>query len=310
MSYQLPVLNDFSFEKVINEDPLTHSLILLGTFPSPDDQNLGEKVKAIVRIEKTALDPGDAPRFFGETGLINRAVVEGATDIYTWFFGWLADDRERDVKINIICPATDVHIRKYMKQEQVIVHETPALYEEHVKPYISSFPASRTKWVDDILLGLSEQSKVLYSSPEFLILPDMKWDLKTITSLYLVAIVQDRTIRSLRDLRKNHVGLLKSIRREATHVVKERWGLGNGSLRMYIHYQPSYYHFHVHIVNANFQGFGMNVGQSHILDDVTSLLELDPDDGPGIFERMTLTYGLGDQHGLYEVMRQSHDGAV
>ena len=31
---------------------------------------------------------------------------------YTWLFGWLTDERDRDVKINIICPATEVHIRK------------------------------------------------------------------------------------------------------------------------------------------------------------------------------------------------------
>ncbi len=34
-------------------------------------------------------------------------------------------------------------------------------------------------------------------------------------------------------------------------------------------------------------------------------LELDPDEGPGIFERMTITYGLGDQHTLYEPMRRA-----
>ena len=73
-----------------------------------------------------------------------------------------------------------------------------------------------------------------------MILPDMKWDLKTVSSLYLLSIVQDRTLRSMRDLRKCHIGLLKDIRREATRIVTEKWGLGNGSLRIYVHYQPSY----------------------------------------------------------------------
>lgn len=68
----------------------------------------------------------------------------------------------------------------------------------------------------------------------------MKWDLKTVSSLYLVSIVQDRTIRSMRDLRKSHIALLKEIRREAARIVSEKWGLGNGSLRIYVHYQPSY----------------------------------------------------------------------
>ena len=79
-------------------------------------------------------------------------------------------------------------------------------------------------------------------------------------------------------------------------------------------------HFHVHIVNAEYQGLlGMTVGQAHLLDDIISLvrgtpspsppplsvsqLELSPDDGPCILARMTLTYGLGDQHGLHEAMR-------
>ena len=147
--------------------------------------------------------------------------------------------------------------------------------------------------VENILTGLSEQSKILYSSPSYVILPDMKWDLKTISSLYLVCIVQDRTIRSMRDLRKCHIGLLKDIRREAARIVSEKWGLGKGSLRIYVHYQPSYCksraishipcaffimiiidHFHVHIVNANYQAsmIGMTVGQAHLLDDIISLV--------------------------------------
>ena len=124
----------------------------------------------------------------------------------------------------------------------------------------------------------------------------MKWDLKTISSLYLVSIVQDHTIRSMRDLRKCHIGLLKDIRREAARIVSEKWGLGNGSLRLYVHYQPSYCksrelahifyvffiimiiidHFHVHIVNANYQAgmIGMTVGQAHLLDDIISLVNI------------------------------------
>jgi len=70
----------------------------------------------------------------------------------------------------------------------------------------------------------------------------------------------------------------------------------------------------------------MTVGQSHLLDDVISLvhiiggrpilysfaqqrtfaqLELDPEDGPSVFERMTLTYGVGDQHGLFTPMKDA-----
>jgi m7GpppX diphosphatase len=90
-------------------------------------------------------------------------------------------------------------------------------------------------------------------------------------------------------------------------------------------YRSLYYfpdHFHVHIVHTGHLGLsGMAVGQAHLLDDIISLvrrvhllhvlharcslpsqLELDPDDGPSILERMTFTYGLGTEHGLYKSM--------
>ena len=95
----------------------------------------------------------------------------------------------------------------------------------------------------DILSGKSEQEKVLFSSPDFLILPDMKWDLQTISSLYLVAIIRDDNIRSLRDLRPKHLPLLKTIREEAYRIVEEKWNIGRLGLRMFIHYQPSYCQF-------------------------------------------------------------------
>jgi m7GpppX diphosphatase len=46
------------------------------------------------------------------------------------------------------------------------------------------------------------------------ILPDLKWDGLTKETLYLVAIVRQRGIKSLRDLDASHLPLLKRIRDE------------------------------------------------------------------------------------------------
>jgi m7GpppX diphosphatase len=94
--------------------------------------------------------------------------------------------------------------------------------------------------VDDILAGLSEADTILFDSPEFVIMPDMKWDMRTMSSLYLLAIVRDGSIRSLRDLRERHLALLRAIRDEATRIVVTKWRMVQGAVRMYVHYQPSY----------------------------------------------------------------------
>ena len=38
---------------------------------------------------------------------------------------------------------------------------------------------------------------------------------------------------------------------------------------------------------------------------MSNQLEISTDDGPTILQRMTLTYDLGEQHGLYESMKQA-----
>jgi m7GpppX diphosphatase len=112
-----------------------------------------------------------------------------------------------------------------------------------VEPYISSFPPERTAWVHAILEGRKEADRVLFSSAGaegFMLLPDLKWDGTTTAALYLTAIVRDASIRSMRDLTRRHIGLLKSIKREAYAVCGDKWGVQPGELRLFIHYQPSY----------------------------------------------------------------------
>ncbi|KAG2367752.1 scavenger mRNA decapping enzyme [Suillus spraguei] len=276
-------LKDFVFDRVLDEDALAHTLAVLGTLPSPSAPFA--PLRAILRFERTALSPTIASQL--SSGILESTKQIGSTDI-----------------IYVICPATDVHIRKYTKQDVLMVHETPALYRSIVKPYILAFDPARIQWVQDILAGTAEASNILNASPDFLILPDMKWDTTNVSTLYLLALYTHSDVHCMRDLRKKpHLEMLKTLRRDASRVVQDKWGIDRGGVRMYIHYQPSYYHFHVHIVHTGHVGLhGMTVGQAHLLDDIISLLELDPDDGSSILERMTFTYGLGTEHGLYKPM--------
>ena len=53
----------------------------------------------------------------------------------------------------------------------------------------------------------------------------------------------------------------------------EKYGVEKGAVRLFLHYQPSYYHLHVHIVSLANEGFaGAEVGKAHLLDDIISLV--------------------------------------
>lgn len=69
----------FRFERVLNEDPFTHTLILLGHF----ERNGQDNVQAIIRIERSAIDAVQATQSFQAsdgTG-ISRIKLEENTDI-------------------------------------------------------------------------------------------------------------------------------------------------------------------------------------------------------------------------------------
>lgn len=159
--------------------------------------------------------------------------------------------------------------------------------------------------VNNILSHKKEIEKILFEDPSptdgFMVLPDFKWDCVTISQLYLVALVHTNEIKSMRDLRKSHIGILKSIRREVTRVSQEKWGIGKDALRLFVHYQPSYCepylsilhssdiskpfsdHFHVHAITLEMEGWkGMSIAHAHLLDDIISLVRCRASKSPAL----------------------------
>ena len=126
-----------------------------------------------------------------------------------------------------------------------MVTETPQIYQDHVKPYIQKKrDEGRLNWVFNILDGHSEQDDVLLrdlgqsADPDegFLLLPDLNWDRKTVTSLHLLGLVERRDIWSLRDLRKSHVEWLKHMREkilDATVILYK--DVERDMLKLYVH---------------------------------------------------------------------------
>ncbi|KAK4701682.1 m7GpppX diphosphatase, partial [Phenoliferia sp. Uapishka_3] len=288
------LLSSFKFERVLSEDSRALVLYLLGSAVPPAT---GERFPMILKVEKTPYSSEPAQiAALSDLSTWSKLEMMTTNDIYSTLLAWYAPgNRSAD------------HIKKYSVQSSCMLRETPELYRTVVEPYIESLPAGQTGWVHNILEGKSEAENVLFrdTDPEtgFVLTPDLKWDQKTLNSLYLLVLTQTRTIRSLRDLRPSHLPLLRKIRDESRRAIREKYGVKAGELRMFIHYQPTYYHFHVHVTHVSYVGFpGITVGQAHLLDDVIDNLELDlasNSPSPSYYERRTLTYALGSEHGLF-----------
>lgn len=300
----------FQFEKVLNSNPQSKSIVLLGKI---DDKH------AIITAEKTHFSVNSSTNEYSND--YEKLKQTTKNDIYYWGTALLKQDWESNpsAKINVIWPATDIHIKKYSQQTMHLVRETPDVYNRIVKPYIDEmYEQRRLKWVHNILYENAEADRVVYKDlieenkeGGFVVLPDMKWDGINIDSLYLVAIVYRDDIKSIRDLNPSHKNWLITLNNKIKTFVPAcyNFALRPDELNIFVHYQPSYYHFHIHIVNIRHPGLGlgMSAGKAVLLDDIIENLNYL---GPQGFMNKTLSYIIGTNHDLWarglkdEVARQ------
>jgi m7GpppX diphosphatase len=170
----------------------------------------------------------------------------GDNDIYRWFMAHSPAGQAQppDLKINLIYPCTDQHVKKYTAQPLRHVTETPEIYRHHVRPFMQSKrDQGRLNWVFNILDGRTEQDHVLFRSPHdttpederYLLLPDLNWDRKTLGSLHVLALVQRRDIWSVRDLKKKHVGWLQHLVADIATTLSRLYGIDADMLKSYVH---------------------------------------------------------------------------
>ncbi len=50
--------------------------------------------------------------------------------------------------------------------------------------------------------------------------------------------------------------------------LSEKFGLPESQVRAYFHYQPTYYHLHVHFTHLNYAAPGISTEKSHLLPTV------------------------------------------
>lgn len=147
------------------------------------------------------------------------------------------------IKATIIYPATEQHIKKFEKTLFYTIEETNDVYENITLPHILKRQLGLQvrnwviatcciscavlfnvfvffQWVYNILERKSETERVVYEnthpSDGFVLLPDLKWDGKQVETLYLLAICNDRSIKSIRDLNQKHLPLLNNILNEGS----------------------------------------------------------------------------------------------
>ena len=209
-----------------------------------------------------------------------------------------------ELKSSIIYPATEKHINKYSKHESYLVLETPEMYENSVLKHIETEQFS-LEWVYNILEHKKEAERIVLEDNDpdngFVLLPDFKWDGKTKETLYLLAIIQNRDIKSIRDLRGVHLLLLLNIKDSCLKAIEKKYGVQKEQIRAYFHYQPSFYHLHVHFTYLKYDAPGIFCEKSHLIDTVIQNIQLMPD----YYQKATLPFVVNQNDKLYDSVMNS-----
>ncbi|KAJ5160734.1 uncharacterized protein N7482_007738 [Penicillium canariense] len=294
----------FQICKLLKQDQNGRRIALLGTI---DDQ------QGILTAERAAFATESLEVIQAFHAAITRVKNLGDNDIYRWYLAsssgsTQATASQQDLKLNLIWPCTTKHIKKYSDQQLRMVTETPEIYQQHVRPFMrAKREEGHLNWVFNILEGRTEQEDVILRDaghgPEdaFLMLPDLNWDRKTMNSLHLLALVHRRDIWSLRDLQKKHIPWLKYLRQRVLEAtVKMYPDLEEDQLKLYVHYQPTYYHFHIHVVNVMLEaGATQATGKAFGLENLISQLETMSGSEDTSIADVSLTYYLGEESELW-----------
>ncbi|XP_056295506.1 m7GpppX diphosphatase [Pseudoliparis swirei] len=277
------ILSEFKTSAVLSDSAREKTIFIHG--------KLGDQ-EAVVILEKTPIREDTLAELF--TG--SKLKLEMKNDIYSTY-QLLAPPKFNEIKTTVVCPATEKHVKKYQRQESSLVEETGEDYKSITLPYIQKQSFS-VQWVHNILDKKAETERIVFEDPDpdvgFLLLPDLKWDQKQVDDLYLIAIVNQRDIKSLRDLTSEHLPLLQNIFQKGKEAILQRYSLAASKLRVYLHYQPSYYHLHVHFTKLGYQAPGCGVERAHLLADVIQNLQADPE----YYKTRTLYFPLRAEDGL------------
>lgn len=289
-------LDGFTIQETLYEDSIGKAVVFLGCFSDKKDE------QAIVKLTRRPFDTKDAHRMMKAISFREQLFEN---DVYSKFAAVMSEE-DSLVNLDLTYPATEKHINKARAQQFVMVRESPEAYAAVTKPFIEAIPTSRLCWVRNILNKSAEAERMMFEDTDprlgFVLHPDLKWDQKTLGDLYCIAICHTEDVRSLRDLNTSHLPLLLNIRDKACKAIEDKYQVKQESLRIFIHYQPSYYHFHVHFQHLSLSGSaGASVGKAHLLDDIIDNIKVF---GGDFYQRRTLMYSLGTKDPLLDGFRK------
>lgn len=212
--------------------------------------------------------------------------------------------------------------------DYILLAETPSMHaKSSVVRFIQQEVVRPSKqWICNIIEGNQEQDEIILRTDAFILLPDTErinrystrqqrvlsyhpsntsWLLPgTYKSfrdgvqfihhkrmLNWLSILNDRSLRTLRDLRGHHVPMLRRMLKSCMSAIETQTGIPRDKVMAYVHYPPSVYQLHVHFSYPYGQYCHRDAYRVHSLESIINNLQIDAN----YYVKSTLTLALYKQ---------------
>ena len=211
-------IKEFKVEKVLNNEVSTKQIYLLGKL-----KNDPTNTPAILICRKTE---------FKEEEMLNKLIYRQDqyhhNNEFRKFWTQMSNECSK-VNTELIYPATEKFISKYTRQEKVVVVETAQVYDTITKPlFLDGMDLSHCNWMYSVIDGEKEQDTILYQNESFLVQKDYKFNEGDLRTLYCLAFPKQKDLKSVRDLRAEHLPMLKAIRDESIKAICAKFKVSAG----------------------------------------------------------------------------------
>lgn len=82
-------------------------------------------------------------------------------------------------------------------------------------------------------------------------------------------------------------------------AIYDKYKISGSQLRIYLHYQPSFYHLHIHFTYLRHEAPGIHAEKSHLLDTVIDNIEM----MSGYYQKASLPFTMREMDSIFEVYK-------
>jgi len=130
------------------------------------------------------------------------------------------------------------------------------------------------EWIYNIIDHKAETEDIIYENKDIIIIPNYNWN-RDNNNLHVLGIFKDKRLKSIRDLRNEHIEILEESIKNGKNIIKDKYNFDINNLIIYFHYHPTVWQLHIHFINKNYISDSYTLPRAQLASTVIENIKID-----------------------------------